>query len=105
MEAPSIAQRIEHRRKDEIHPCIRPGCGRQARTAMHVDSPMRLGGRDFMPGEFVDLCWGDYDELHRAVSDALAMGFGGPFARTAALLAEAEPDAANPLDRLREWAS
>jgi hypothetical protein len=81
---PTIAERLEHRRHDEAHDCVRPGCGKRARTALHVYAPLRLAGRDWMPGEFVDLCWPHYDELYRAATQAETLG--------------------GPLDRLREWA-
>lgn len=83
---PTIGERIEHRRLDEIHQCIRPGCSRRAKVALHVDRETRLAGQDFVPGEFVDLCPEDYGELLRAVVDAEARG-----------------DVPNPLDRFREW--
>lgn len=99
---PTIAQRIEHRRLDEVHECIRPGCGRRAQTAYYVHAATRIAGRDMGVGDFVDLCPEHNLELTRAAQDAIALGFHGPFHRVAKLV-EAEFEVDNPLDRFREW--
>lgn len=101
----TMSERIDHRVHDEIHPCVRPGCGQRAAVALHVDEPMRLAARDFMPGEFVDLCPDHSRELLTVAHDAVVLGFGGPFdtPRMRAMLAAGDLTAPNPLDRLREW--
>jgi hypothetical protein len=103
-----IAAAIERRRLDEVHNCPVPHCNRRAGSAFHVDAPMRLAGRDWSPGEFVDLCPGHELELRRAVSEAAALGYGGPFDRPesplTAKLAAMDILEDNPVDRLREWA-
>lgn len=107
MDKPSIVDRLEHRRLDEIHDCVVPSCRERAGCAFHVDAPLRLAGRDWTTGEIVDLCPGHAHELRVAVSDATVLGYGGqldtpdwPLKAQLGLLGIVEE---NPLDRLREW--
>lgn len=103
MTEPTIGERIEHRTKDEIHECARPGCGNRARVAFYVTGTMRLAGRDYAPGEFVDLC-PDHDlELRRVAAEAADLDYGTSFdAQDMRILLGLWGDG-NPLDRLREW--
>lgn len=113
MNEPTIAQRIEHRRH-EAHRCIRPGCGDSARAAYYVERPMRLAGRDLVPGDFVDLCWPHAHELYRAANDAVIEGypspeFWGPVPSGDPHIGlfdayEDLPPRSSPLARFREWA-
>lgn len=96
----SIGERIEHRRQDEVHECVRPGCGRRAVSAFHVDAPTRLAGHDWTAGEFVDLCADDAMELRLIVSHAEAAGYGGPYEKWVRL---ADGPGHDPLWKLREW--
>lgn len=95
---PDVARLVEHRRLDEVHTCVRPGCGKRAGVAYHVDAPTRLAGRDFTVGEFVDLCPADDLVLRDVAARAQAAGWGGPFEPL--LLVLDEPD---PFAELREW--
>jgi hypothetical protein len=106
---PSIVQRIEHRRLDEVHDCVVPTCRQRARVAYHVDAPMRLAGKDWVPGDFIDLCAPHDHELRTADSDARALGYwmDGMMSREDVWIAlhMIDPNEVNPLDRLREWTS
>src|SRR5690606_17794048 len=62
---PNVGELIERRRRDG-HPCIRPGCTSGALVAFYVTKPIRLAGRVFVDGEFVDLCPGHDHELRDA---------------------------------------
>lgn len=97
----SIAERIEHRRHDEVHECMVPQCSERARVALYVDGSCRLAGRDWVKGEFVDLCPGHDHELRRVAAEAHSAGFGDEDHRI--LLGLVNPTAESPLDRLREW--
>lgn len=102
----NIAAAIDHRVNDEIHDCIRPGCDGRARVAYYINTPMRIAGRDLMPGEFVDLCPGDDRDLTRAAGEAMDLGFGTRFDGLARMLAtDGTGNEQNPLDRFREWTS
>lgn len=98
----TIAQRIEHRRLDEVHTCIRPGCSNRAQVAYYVHAPTRLAGRNLLVGDFVDLCLEHDQELTNAAHEAQALGYGGPFHGVARLV-DAEFGETNPLGRFREW--
>lgn len=60
------AQRIEHRVHDEVHDCIRPGCGRRAQTAFIAREHGRFAGRDMKPGDWIDLCADDAADVYNA---------------------------------------
>ena len=109
-----IARQIEHRRLNEVHECIRPGCGARACVAYHVDQQMRLAGRDLAPGEFVDLCAEHDYELYRAANDAVIEGYppapdsGGPVPQGNPFIGLSDdydelPTRRDPLEHFREW--
>ncbi|MEV7013246.1 hypothetical protein [Streptosporangium sp. NPDC051022] len=62
----SDAQRIERRRRDEIHDCVVPGCGTRAVEAFMVREYGRLAGRDWKPGEMIDLCGAHSHDVRQA---------------------------------------
>jgi hypothetical protein len=66
MNEPTIAQRIEHRRRDEVHVCFRPGCGDRARTVLYVTGPLMIANQRLDEGDWVDPCWPHYEELQIA---------------------------------------
>jgi len=52
----SDAERIEHRRHDEVHDCVVPECGTRAVEAFMANEHGHLARRDWKPGDFIDLC-------------------------------------------------
>lgn len=109
MNPESIAAAIERRRLDDaqVHTCVVPGCIQRAWFVFHADAPLRLAGRDWAAGEFVDLCPGHEQELRQAVDDAAALGYGGPYDTPDRPLSEVLATMGivetGPIDRLREW--
>jgi hypothetical protein len=59
-------ERIEHRRHDEIHDCIVPGCGERARAAYIAAEDGDLAGYTWRRGDFIDLCWPHASMLYQA---------------------------------------
>jgi len=72
---PTLAQRLEHRRLDEVHPCFRPDCGQRAETAFHIDDEFALAGRWWRRGEWLDLCAADADEMRRVATEVEDSGY------------------------------
>ncbi|MEV4382033.1 hypothetical protein [Streptosporangium sp. NPDC049644] len=52
----SDSERVEHRRRDEVHDCVVPECGTRAVEAFMANEGGHLAGRDRKPGDLVDLC-------------------------------------------------
>jgi hypothetical protein len=68
MDEPTIAQRIEHRRLDEVHDCFRPGCPERARSTFYVSGPIMIARQVLNEGDWLDLCWPHYEELKIAAN-------------------------------------
>lgn len=60
------AQRIDRRVRDEVHECVRPGCGKQAQTAFVACENGRFAGRNVKAGDWLDLCADDATDVYRA---------------------------------------
>ncbi|MFD9949843.1 hypothetical protein ACFWYW_55760 [Nonomuraea sp. NPDC059023] len=60
------AQMIDHRVHDEVHDCIRPSCGKRAQTAFIARERGRFAGQDMKPGDWIDLCVDDADDVYNA---------------------------------------
>jgi hypothetical protein len=57
MMAVTDGERLEHRRRDEIHDCVVLGCGERARAAYLAAADGELAGFAWRTGDFIDLCW------------------------------------------------
>lgn len=66
MNDPTLSQRLDHRRLDEVHDCITPGCGQRAATAFAAAEEGPLGGRWWREGDMIDLCAPHANDVHNA---------------------------------------
>lgn len=57
---------IDRRVSDEVHDCIRPGCGKRAQTAFIARECGRFAGREMQPGDWIDLCADDASDVYKA---------------------------------------
>jgi len=98
----TIGMQVVHDRDHKLHGCVRPGCTAGSAIAYCVTAPFRLAGRDWQPGEFVDLC-PDHDwQLRMAVIDLpdFPPSGTGPRLSVAVLYRDGDRD---PLAAFREW--
>lgn len=70
-ERPEVRAAIERRTMDEVHDCVIPRCGQRATQAFIADGRSRLAGRDWTPGEFIDLCSPHAHDVLRAFLEGL----------------------------------
>jgi hypothetical protein len=57
---------MEHRRMDEVHPCVAPGCDRRAVCVFMAAADGRLGGSAWREGDLVDLCFPHTHDVYRS---------------------------------------
>lgn len=88
--------------------CIVPPCGHAAESTFVVERSLRLAGRDWLPGEDIDLCPAHEDQLRRTIAwgasrEFLPIGMVGYLTSALGHYDWAGDIFADPLAHLREW--